>query len=471
MRMTAIIRRMLYSICLALSFFATTNGQDDPVNLRPSSQGLKRVQAHELLKRAVKQVEPIFPSSVTSALLYASGKKLVVEVTVNEEGKVVDAKFVSGASLLSDAAVEAAKAWEFVPSKSEGLSRVVGPLIFKTPREIYGWIPHEFGYYLAQVKKEPDSWIAQCNLAKAYRPRNLPLRAVEAYNKAISLNPRAAIAFQGLGVIYCFDLKQYEKALEAYQQAAKIQPDFIEAHIGAAGMLERFDKYEQAVEIWSKVMKLSPDLGTKEMAYFNLSSIYQKMFRRQESIEALKQLIRVKRDMLAVDPALQTRSGIAMELSLLASAYEEIGSDQEAIGTYQQAVEINPNTQSEWEASLAIARIHKKRGDEALALAVYQRLLDKVNTAFRSDRPRENYTYAHYSRGELFEKMGRDKEAIEEYKKAAALRADWIKPHVALYYVYRRGGDNAAADREYAIIKKHDDQLVRDLRERSDVQK
>lgn len=439
--------------------------------MKLSAQGTKRVQADELLKRAVKRVEPNFPSSMTSALLYASGKKLVVEVTVSGEGRVVDTKVISGVSLLRDSAIEAAKAWEFVPPKRSGLTQIVGSLIFKTPREIYGWLPHEFSYYLAAAEKEPDSWIAQCDLAKAYNSRNLPERAVEAYKRAISLNPRAAIAFQGLGVIYCFDLKQYEKALEAYQQAAKIQPNFIEAHIGAAGMLARFDKHEEAIDVWTRVMNLSPDLGTKETAYFKLSSIYQRMGRKREDLESLKKLIRVKLDMMAVDSSLQTRTGIAMHVILMASRYEEIGSDGEAIATYKQAIEIDPDSRSEWEASYAIARIHKKSGDEASALAVYQGLLDKVNARFKPGKPTENDSGSYYARGELFEKMGRDKESIEEYKKAALLRAAWIKPHVALYYVYRRTGDKAAADREYAIIKARDEQFARDLKGTSDVQR
>jgi len=55
----------------------------------------------------------------------------------------------------------------------------------------------------------------------------------------------------------------------------------------------------------------------------------------------------------------------------------------------------------------------------------------------------------------LFEKMGRAKDAIEEYKKAAVLRAGWIKPH-CIYYVYaesRQGGRRARVMRS---CKEHD---------------
>ena len=102
---------------------------------------------------------------------------------------------------------------------------------------------------------------------------------------------------------------------------------------------------------------------------------------------------------------------------------------------------------------------------------MYQRLLDKLNAAFKPGKPTMNDSDRYYLRGELFEKMGRDKEAIEDYKKAAALRVGWIKPHVALYYVYRRTGDKTGATREYAIIKAHDEQFARDLKETSDVQR
>ena len=43
-----------------------------------------------------------------------------VEITVSESGKVIEAKAVSGHELLRDAAVEAAKQWEFKPTEVSG---------------------------------------------------------------------------------------------------------------------------------------------------------------------------------------------------------------------------------------------------------------------------------------------------------------------------------------------------------------
>ncbi len=66
---------------------------------------------------ALKKVNPAYPSVAKAAK--ASGA-VQVQITISEEGKVVDAVAISGHPLLRDAALDAARQWEFKPTILSG---------------------------------------------------------------------------------------------------------------------------------------------------------------------------------------------------------------------------------------------------------------------------------------------------------------------------------------------------------------
>lgn len=77
---------------------------------------------------ALKKAQPTYPPVAKAAK--ASGA-VQVQITVSEEGKVIDAVAVSGHPLLRDAALDAARQWEFKPTELSGQPvKVQGTLTF-----------------------------------------------------------------------------------------------------------------------------------------------------------------------------------------------------------------------------------------------------------------------------------------------------------------------------------------------------
>jgi TonB family protein len=68
-----------------------------------------------LLARAIKRVKARYSREASAA--HAQGVVLV-EVTVSESGKVIEARAVSGPELLREPAIQAAKQWEFSPAEA-----------------------------------------------------------------------------------------------------------------------------------------------------------------------------------------------------------------------------------------------------------------------------------------------------------------------------------------------------------------
>jgi len=83
--------------------------QDRPANLRVS-EGV-------LLANAITKVVPIYPSIARQ--INASGE-VKVQITIGEDGKVLEAVAVSGPPLLRKAAEDAARKWGFEPAKFNG---------------------------------------------------------------------------------------------------------------------------------------------------------------------------------------------------------------------------------------------------------------------------------------------------------------------------------------------------------------
>ncbi len=77
---------------------------------------------------ALKKPQPPYPPVAKAAK--ASGP-VQVQITISEEGKVIDAAAISGHPLLRDAALEAARQWEFKPTELSGVPvKVQGVLTF-----------------------------------------------------------------------------------------------------------------------------------------------------------------------------------------------------------------------------------------------------------------------------------------------------------------------------------------------------
>lgn len=78
--------------------------------------------------KATARVEPIYPAAAKRARIEGT---VVIEVTVDENGKVIDAKSLCGPDILARSSIEAARGWRFTPTLVNGVVvKVVGTITF-----------------------------------------------------------------------------------------------------------------------------------------------------------------------------------------------------------------------------------------------------------------------------------------------------------------------------------------------------
>lgn len=102
--------RLLATLALcALPFVFQTSASADP----------RRINEVEGMRSVVQKVSPVYPPMAKQLKLAG---RVVVDMTVSEDGSVESADIVNGNPILAGAAKNAAKNWKFQPFQADGKS-------------------------------------------------------------------------------------------------------------------------------------------------------------------------------------------------------------------------------------------------------------------------------------------------------------------------------------------------------------
>jgi predicted O-linked N-acetylglucosamine transferase (SPINDLY family) len=158
--------------------------------------------------------------------------------------------------------------------------------------------------------------------------------AIEAYNKATALKPDYANAYYNMGNALQ-DQGKLEEAIEAYNKAIALKPDYVKAYNNMGVTLQEQGKLEEAIEVYNKALALKPDYAE---AYNNMGNAFKKQGKLEEAIEVYNKAIALKPD-------------YANAFYNMAMALQEQGKLEEAIEACNKALVIKPDHEA--------ARTHK----------------------------------------------------------------------------------------------------------------
>ena len=146
----------------------------------------------------------------------------------------------------------------------------------------------------ATAQANPESAQTQFELGNTYVQASDWPKAVEAYRKAIELDPNYQTAYANLGVVYYqqgqFDLaaSQYEKALELDPNDGEVAYNLGALYLQqalATGDAPDLKRLDQAIAQLEHVQALDPDLAEP---YFGLGVAYSVLNRRDDAIKAFE---------------------------------------------------------------------------------------------------------------------------------------------------------------------------------------
>lgn len=109
------------------------------------------------------------------------------------------------------------------------------------------------------VAGDPKNLKAWIELGNTYFDSNQPMKSIEAYTKALELNPSDPNVLTDRGVMYK-QLGWFDKAIEDFKKANQIDPRHIQS-IFNLGVVYRFDlnDYVSARAAWNRYLEVSPD--------------------------------------------------------------------------------------------------------------------------------------------------------------------------------------------------------------------
>ena len=170
-------------------------------------------------------------------------------------------------------------------------------------------------------------------------------KAIECFDKAIDLNPNFAEAYCNRGVTYCH-LKQYERAIEDYAKAIELNPNLAEPYCNRGNAYFYLKQYERAIEDYDKAIELNPSYA---LAYSNRGFTYC----------CLKQYERAIED---CDKAIELDSNLAGAYTNRGNAYKDLGQYERAIEDYDKAIELDPNDAEAYDnRELALSKLKEQK--------------------------------------------------------------------------------------------------------------
>lgn len=114
-------------------------------------------------------------------------------------------------------------------------------------------------------------------------------KAVEAYQKAIELNPEAAGAFINLGTIY-YNRHRLSEAETCYRQATQIDPQYALAYFNLGNVYDERGNLAEARKYYEEAVRLQPNYAD---AHYNLALVLDRQGLRGKALHHWKRYLKL----------------------------------------------------------------------------------------------------------------------------------------------------------------------------------
>ena len=247
--------------------------------------------------------------------------------------------------------------------------------------DIQGFIENQENY--------PDAEV-EFYLGVRNHDKDLFSKAVEHYDEAIRLKPQFAEAYFNRAVANAA-LEKLEEAIKDYDQAIELRPEFVKAYVNRGNMKTQLGKSEEAVEDFDEALKQSSE---HVEAYTNRGYTKTLLGRMEEAIEDYNHAIELK-----PDNETYTNRG---------SAKAKLGYTQEAIKDFDRAIELDPES----------AKAYYNRGLMRLVMGNLEEAIRDFDKAVELD---PKHVKIYINRGSTKVGLGYPEEAIQDFDKAIEL--------------------------------------------------
>src|SRR3972149_6910128 len=260
-------------------------------------------------------------------------------------------------------------------------------------------------------------------------------KAIESYNAAIQIKPDYSDAWYGKGAALG-RLGRHDEALKALDKAIELKPDFAEIWCNKGIVLVELGRCDEALNAHEKAIELKPNLAE---AWYGKGVALARLGRHDETLKVFEKALELKSDNA------EAWWGKGTELARL-------GRHDEALKAYEKAIELKPNLAEVWYGKgLVLGELG--RPDEAL------KALEKAIEL------KPNLAEVWYGKGLVLGELGRHDGALKAHEKAIELKPDFAETLYNLASVYSLKGDKENALRNLSEAIELDLKYKKDAKE------
>ena len=110
------------------------------------------------------------------------------------------------------------------------------------------------------------------NLGWAYYNKKEYETAIDYYNQALKSQHGFVLALRGLALTYR-DMGQTDKAMEYFHKAAEKSPRFPQLYMDLGEMYTSLKKYDEAIESFTEVTRIQPDSAISDLAKIRITEL------------------------------------------------------------------------------------------------------------------------------------------------------------------------------------------------------
>ena len=108
--------------------------------------------------------------------------------------------------------------------------------------------------------------------------------AISWYNRAVTIDPKSHIPYNGIGEVYRDNIKNMDMAMTWYQKALDINPNERKANFGKGYCLNSKGSYSEAIPLFQKAIEME---NTYTAAYIELGYSYYQTLRMTDALTNL----------------------------------------------------------------------------------------------------------------------------------------------------------------------------------------
>jgi tetratricopeptide (TPR) repeat protein len=134
------------------------------------------------------------------------------------------------------------------------------------------------------ITLDPSDYKAHANLGRTYKDMGQLNKAIESLDKAIALNPVFFEAYYDKGIAYG-EAGLFDKSLESLTKSLEMEPKQPDAYISRGVSYARIGQHDRAMDDFNKAIHLNQDHA---LAYFNRGNLYRITGRKDSAVSDYK---------------------------------------------------------------------------------------------------------------------------------------------------------------------------------------